>query len=69
MRKAIIKVDRKIAGRLTQDDTGYHFEYDPAYLIQTDVKPVSSTLPIQKTAYSSNILFPFFERQEQELSI
>jgi len=61
MRKAIIKVDTKMAGWLTQDDNGYHFEYDPVYLSQTDAKPVSLTLPIKDTAYTSNVLFPFFD--------
>jgi serine/threonine-protein kinase HipA len=61
MRKAIIKVDTQMAGWLTQDDNGYHFEYDPLYLGQTDAKPVSLTLPIKDTAYTSNVLFPFFD--------
>lgn len=51
----------QMAGWLTQDDTGYHFEYAPAYLSQTDVKPVSLTLPLQEKVYTSNVLFPFFD--------
>ena len=61
MRKAIIKVDTQMAGWLTQDDNGYHFEYDSVYRSQTDAKPVSLTLPIKDTAYTSNVLFPFFD--------
>lgn len=61
MRKAMIKIDTQMAGWLTQDDTGYHFEYDLTYLSQANAKPVSLTLPIQKTAYTSNVLFPFFD--------
>ena len=61
MRKAIIKMDKQIAGSLTQDDKGYHFEYDKAYLNQTDAKPVSLTLPLQEANFTSNILFPFFD--------
>ncbi|MBP6046018.1 MAG: HipA N-terminal domain-containing protein [Ferruginibacter sp.] len=61
MRKAIIKMDMQKAGWLTQDDTGYHFEYDPAYLNKEDAKPVSLTLPLQEPIYTSNILFPFFD--------
>jgi serine/threonine-protein kinase HipA len=61
MRKAIIKMDTQIAGSLTQDDNGYHFEYAKAYLNQTDAKPVSLTLPLQEAFYTSNILFPFFD--------
>jgi serine/threonine-protein kinase HipA len=61
MRKAIVKIDTRIAGWLTQDDKGYHFEYANAYLNQTDAKPISLTLPIQKAIYTSNVLFPFFD--------
>jgi hypothetical protein len=35
MRKAIIEIDTQLAGWLTQDDNGYHFEYAKAYLTQT----------------------------------
>ncbi len=61
MRKAIIKIDTQMAGWLTQDEHGYHFEYDPAFLSQTDAKPVSLTLPLREAIYTSNVLFPFFD--------
>ncbi len=61
MRKAMIKVEDRLAGWLTQDDLGYHFVYDKSYLCQQDAKPVSLTLPLQETAYSSKVLFPFFD--------
>lgn len=61
MRKAIIKIDLQIAGWLTQDDNGYHFEYDKAYLNQRNARPVSLTLPLTQVVYTSNVLFPFFD--------
>jgi serine/threonine-protein kinase HipA len=61
MRRALVKVDTQIAGWLTQDDDGYHFEYAGAYLAQAAAKPVSLTLPLQKAIYTSNVLFPFFD--------
>ncbi len=61
MRKAMIKVEDRLAGWLTQDDLGYHFVYDKAYLGQPTAKPVSLTLPLQEAAYSSSVLFPFFD--------
>jgi len=61
MRKALIKLDKQLAGFLTQDDKGYHFEYAKAYLNQADAKPISLTLPLQDAIYSSNVLFPFFD--------
>jgi serine/threonine-protein kinase HipA len=61
MRKAKIKMDTYLAGWLTQDDKGYHFEYSKAYLNQPEAKPVSLTLPLQEAIYTSNVLFPFFD--------
>lgn len=61
MRKAIVKMDTQIAGLLTQDDNGYHFEYDKVYLNQIGAKPVSLTIPLKESRYTSNVLFPFFD--------
>lgn len=61
MRKAVIKIETQIAGWLTQDDTGYHFEYSKAYINQRDARPVSLTLPLKQDVYTSNVLFPFFD--------
>ncbi|MCK9627639.1 MAG: HipA N-terminal domain-containing protein [Bacteroidales bacterium] len=61
MRKAIIKMDTQVAGWLTQDENGYHFKYDSAYLSQTNAKPISLTLPLQEKVFTSNVLFPFFD--------
>ena len=40
MRKAIVKIEMQVAGVLTQDDKGYHFEYEKLYLGKADAKPV-----------------------------
>ncbi len=61
MRKAEIKMHDNIAGWLTQDEDGYHFEYDTAYLELEESEPVSLKLPLQKATFTSNILFPFFD--------
>ena len=61
MRKAMIKMDTQLAGWLSQDDSGYHFEYAKSYLSQTEARPVSLTLPLQEVIYTSNVLFPFFD--------
>lgn len=61
MRKAIVKIEMQVAGVLTQDDKGYHFEYEKLYLGRADAKPVSLTLPIRDAIYSSTVLFPFFD--------
>ena len=50
-----------MAGWLTQDENGYHFQYSPAYLQEQHPQPVSLTLPLQEPAFSSPVLFPFFD--------
>lgn len=49
------------AGLLTEDGGEYRFCYDAAYLAQADAHPVSLTLPLQKDAHVSPVLFPFFD--------
>ncbi|MFM7399593.1 MAG: HipA N-terminal domain-containing protein [Bacteroidota bacterium] len=61
MRKAIVKIEDKLAGWLTQDEHGCHFAYDRAYAVQPDARPVSLTLPIREAPYLSRVLFPFFD--------
>lgn len=61
MRKAEIKVRDLTAGWLTQDESGYHFIYAPAYLADEGAEPVSLTLPLKADSFDSNILFPFFD--------
>jgi serine/threonine-protein kinase HipA len=61
MRRAAIKIDMQQAGVLIQDEYGYHFVYDKAYISQTDAHPVSLTLPMQEAPFSSMVLFPFFD--------
>ncbi len=51
----------KTAGWLTEDENGYHFLYDGAYLQSENPEPVSRTLPLQKAEYNHNVLFPFFD--------
>lgn len=61
MRKAEIKIHDQTAGWLTQDEEGYHFQYDPTYLALDHPEPVSKTLPLQVAPYTSIFLFPFFD--------
>jgi serine/threonine-protein kinase HipA len=61
MRKAAIKMDGVYAGLLTEDEQGYQFQYDHAYLAQPESRPVSLTLPLQAAPYTSKVLFPFFD--------
>lgn len=61
MRKAAIKIEDKLAGWLTQDENGYHFVYDQAYVLQQRARPVSLTLPVQEAPFTAKVLFPFFD--------
>jgi len=61
MRKAIVKVGNHFAGMLTQDENGYHFAYDSNYIHSSGAQPVSLTLPLSESIYTSNVLFPFFD--------
>lgn len=60
-RKAEIRIYDKTAGWLTQDAEGYHFQYDPPYLLSPQPVPVSLTLPLHEAAYDSKTIFPFFD--------
>lgn len=61
MRKGIIKIEGQLAGWLSQNDQGYHFEYDKTYIVTPGARPVSLTLPIKEEPYTSNVMFPFFD--------
>jgi serine/threonine-protein kinase HipA len=61
MRKAEIKIQDTTAGWLTQDEEGYHFVYDTAYLQTENPEPVSLTLPLQEAVFTNKVLFPFFD--------
>lgn len=61
MQKAEVKYLDLTAGWLVQDEEGYHFLYDQAYLESENPKPISLTLPLQAAEYSSKTMFPFFD--------
>lgn len=61
MRKAEIWMHDIFAGWLIQDEEGYHFIYDNAYLEQNKATPVSLTFPLQQKEFHDKVLFPFFD--------
>ncbi len=61
MRRAEIKMHSELAGWLSQDENGYHFQYAAEYLQKVDPKPISLTLPLQEKVFTSNVLFAFFD--------
>lgn len=49
-----------LAGVLTKDFNGYHFQYLPEYLHSPAHPPISLSFPKQQAEFRSDVLFPFF---------
>ncbi len=61
MRQALVLSNKIVAGILTEtDDMRYIFQYDDNYLINSDLRSISLSLPKRKEQYVSDELFPFF---------
>ena len=61
MKQAKVFMYNNFAGILTEDENGYAFEYDPAYLTSEKAEAISLTLPLGSTPYLSAVLHPFFD--------
>ena len=61
MRQAQIYRKGILAGTLTEDGGEYTFCYDAQYLSSPQAAAISLTLPLQPEAYTSPVLFPFFD--------
>lgn len=61
MKQAVIYLHNVKAGLLIEDENGYSFEYDTAYLHSDNAEPVSLTLPLTDRTYHDKVLFPFFD--------
>jgi serine/threonine-protein kinase HipA len=61
MRAGLVYMHDRVAGRITEDENGFHFRYDGDYLRDPAAPPVSVTLPLRAEEYSSPTMFPFFD--------
>ncbi len=61
LREAEVYYKDRLAGVLSEKDSGYEFVYLPEYLESENPRAVSLTLPLQEEAYKSEVLFPFFD--------
>ena len=61
MRQALVYRKDVLAGVLTENEGEYAFVYDSGYLQIDDAKAISLTMPLQKEAFVSPVLFPFFD--------
>lgn len=46
---------------MTEDETGYTFQYDANYLQSENAEAISLTMPLAERPYHEKILFPFFD--------
>ena len=61
MRQGRVFCNDVAAGIITEDEHGYTFVYDEAYLSLPGAQPVSLTLPLQREPYINNVMFSFFD--------
>lgn len=61
MRQALVYYKNEMAGSIRETDEGFLFQYDAEYLANGASKPVSLTLPLHEKAFTSKVLFSFFD--------
>ena len=61
MKKADIYLDGRLCGLLTEDNDGFHFRYDNAFLKSPDACPLSPTMPLTDKAYEKEMMFPVLD--------
>ena len=61
MKQAVVNLRGVKAGLLTEDDNGYTFQYDVAFLNSEKAEAISLTLPLSDKPYHDKVLFPFFD--------
>ena len=61
MKQAEIYVNDVFCGILTEDEEGFHFSYDEAYLANDDAISISPTMPLTKERYDKEMMFPVFD--------
>lgn len=60
-RTGSVFLEKNLAGKISETDSGYRFKYDQKFLNSKHAMPISLTLPLQINAFDSKILFPFFD--------
>lgn len=61
MRQAAIYVKDVFCGILTEDEEGFHFAYDAAYLTGPSALSLSPTMPLTAEPYKKEMMFPVFD--------
>ena len=60
-RSGNVYVKQVFCGVIQENENGYSFQYDSAYLSNDFAQAVSLTLPLVETSYHSKTLFAFFD--------
>lgn len=61
MRQASIYIQDAFSGILTEDENGFHFQYDSDYLKSLEALPLSPTMPLTAEPYNKEMMFPVFD--------
>ena len=61
MKQAGIYVNDIFCGILTEDEDGFHFEYDTTFLASKDAVALSPTMPLTNQPYDKEMMFPVFD--------
>jgi serine/threonine-protein kinase HipA len=60
-RSGNVYVKQVFCGVIQENENGYSFQYESAYLSNDFAQAVSLTLPLVETSYHSKTLFAFFD--------
>lgn len=61
MKRADIFVNDLFCGILVEDEEGFHFSYDAAYLARPDAVAIGPTMPLTDQPYEKEMMFPVFD--------
>ena len=61
MKKGLVYKKTVLTGFVWEDENGYSFQYDDAYLQNPLYGPVSKTLPLRSQVFTDKNMLPFFD--------
>lgn len=61
MKQGLVYKKEKLAGKIWENETGYHFQYAKLYLTNPIYGEISKTLPLREKVYNDENMIPFFD--------
>lgn len=61
MKQAGVYIKDIFAGILTEDEEGFHFQYDEQWLRSPNAEALSPTMPLTDEPYEKEMMFPVFD--------